>query len=134
MTKRILSIGQCQADHARLCAVLQKHFAVEIVPAATTAEALARLAQSAFDLVLVNRVFDRDGSLGLDFISQLKADARYAALPVMLVSNFAEAQAEAVRRGALPGFGKAALEQPETLERLRPLLGQPASQTPPPPA
>jgi len=40
-------------------------------------------------------------------------------VPVMLVSNFADAQAQAVESGALPGFGKAALNAPETLARLK---------------
>ena len=44
-------------------------------------------------------------------------------VPVMLVSNYEDAQREAVAKGALPGFGKAALGQPHTLARLRAVLG-----------
>jgi hypothetical protein len=40
----------------------------------------------------------------------------------MLVSNYADAQRDAVGRGALPGFGKSALRQPETLSRLAEVL------------
>ena len=42
---------------------------------------------------------------------------------MMLVSNYEDAQNEAVAAGALPGFGKASLGQPHMLARLRPLLG-----------
>ncbi len=42
----------------------------------------------------------------------------------MLVSNYEDAQQDAVARGALPGFGKAALRQPETRNRLAAILGE----------
>ena len=71
-----------------------------------------------FDLVLVNRKFDADNSDGLELIRQLKADAALAAVPVMLVTNYPEYQAEAVAAGALPGFGKAELRSPATKEKL----------------
>jgi hypothetical protein len=45
------------------------------------------------------------------------------AAPVMLVSNYPEYQEKAVAMGALPGFGKAALREPETLAMLRRVLG-----------
>ncbi len=41
----------------------------------------------------------------------------------MLVSNYADAQKEAVEAGALPGFGKADLGDGQTHERLRNALG-----------
>ncbi len=72
--------------------------------------------------MLVNRVFDADGSSGLDFIKTLKADAALTATPVMLVSNYEDAQAQAVAVGAVPGFGKATLGQPAMLERVKAYL------------
>lgn len=69
-------------------------------------EALVSLRAGAFDLVLVNRVFDGDGTSGLALIGAIKADPELADVPVMLVSNYPEAQAEAKQLGALPGFGK----------------------------
>ena len=91
----------------------------EVVPAESVDEALGLLRQGGFSLVLVNRVFDATGEGGLDFIRQLKADGGLRDLPVMLVSNFPEAQEDAVAEGALPGFGKSSLRDPATLERLR---------------
>ena len=46
---------------------------------------------------------------GFDLIREIKADPDLNSLPVMLVSNFPEAQTEAQTLGALAGFGKADL-------------------------
>lgn len=70
------------------------------------------LRQGAYDLVLVNRVLDEDSSSGLDLIRQLKADPALARIPVLLVSNYVDAQAQAVALGALRGFGKNDLGRP----------------------
>ena len=69
--------------------------------------------------MLVNRILDRTGEEGLDFIRDLKADPALASVPVMLVSNFADAQRQAVELGARPGFGKDAIGRPETVTALR---------------
>jgi CheY-like chemotaxis protein len=122
MAKRVLSLGQCGADHAALAGTIQSNFDAQVVAADTIEEALTLLRDEDFDLVLVNRVLEYGGS-GLDFISQIKADEALKNIPVMLVSNYEEAQQEAVQRGALPGFGKAQLGQPQTLARLRQVLG-----------
>ena len=120
---RILSVGQCGYDHGGLSRRLGHSLDAEVVPAATHPEALDALRdRGPFDLVLVNRVGDRDGAPGLDLIRALKADPDLADLPVMLVSNFAHAQDEAVALGALPGFGKAELGSPSVLDRLRAAL------------
>jgi hypothetical protein len=41
----------------------------------------------------------------------------------MLVSNYEDAQLQATSRGALLGFGKAALNEPATHRRLAEVLG-----------
>jgi two-component system chemotaxis response regulator CheY len=120
--KRILSVGQCGADHWSLETLLQRQFGAEVLGADTAADAKTQLRRGGIDLVLVNRVFDRDGSPGLDLIADLKGDAALAQVPVMLVSNHRDAQQQAMALGALPGFGKAALSAPATLEQLRAIL------------
>jgi len=40
-----------------------------------------------------------------------------------LVSNYTDAQAQAVQAGAEPGFGKSSLGQPQMLDRVRAFLG-----------
>jgi CheY-like chemotaxis protein len=121
--RRVLSVGQCLADHTAISWTVRQHFDAEVVPADTAAEALDRGRRETFALVLVNRILDADGSSGLDVIEQLKADEALRPIPVMLVSNYPEPQREAVERGAVPGFGKGALDQPQTIARLKAFLG-----------
>jgi two-component system chemotaxis response regulator CheY len=115
---RVLSVGQCGFDQVALSHHFRKFFDAEVIAAATFSVALSALTAGGFDLVLVNRVTDRDGSLGLDFIRALKAAGSYASVPVMLVSNYRDAQDQAEALGASPGFGKAELKTPETRARL----------------
>jgi CheY-like chemotaxis protein len=120
--KRVLSVGQCWADHRKIARTLEP-FSAEVVSADTTEEAVAQLrAGPPFALVLVNRVYDGDGSSGMDLIRQMKADPALEAVPVMLVSNYDDAQEEAVAAGAAPGFGKSALYGPLVVERVRAFL------------
>lgn len=119
-TRRALSVGQCDFDHGNITRELRERYGCEVVRAHTASDALKALQSGAFDLVMVNRVFDSDGGSGLALVEQVRG------VPVMLVSNFEEAQAQAVAAGAVPGFGKAALSAPETHEKLaRYLAGEP---------
>ena len=74
---------------------------------------------TAESLLLVNRVLD--GAFvdddGVSLIRRLASQPNAPAL--MLVSNRAEAQTEAERAGAWPGFGKDTMRAPETADRLR---------------
>jgi CheY-like chemotaxis protein len=103
---RILSVGQCSFDHRLISRHLRKMYGAEVAGANTIGEALVTLRAGEFDLVLVNRVLDGDGTSGLDVIQAIKAEPELAGIPVMLVSNYHEAQTEAQTLGALPGFGK----------------------------
>lgn len=127
---RVLSLGQCWPDQRRVAQQLMAGFRVEVVAGSTVEEARSLLRSQAFDLVLVNRIFDLDGSSGLGFIRSLKEDPSLASVPVMLVSNLKEAQAEAIAAGALPGFGKAELDAPQTRERLARVLKPSAESAP----
>jgi DNA-binding response OmpR family regulator len=121
-TKRVLNIGHCLADHTGISLTLRQHFDAEVVPADTREESLGQLRQGGFDLVLVNRVLDGDGSSGLEFIKALRADDVGQQVPIMLVSNYEDAQRAAVDAGAVPGFGKGALGHPAMIARLRKYL------------
>jgi two-component system chemotaxis response regulator CheY len=120
--RRILSLGQCAADEWTLARLLGGELSAEVVSASTFADAESRLRQGDIVLVLVNRILDRDGASGLDFIARIKADPALRHVPVMLVSNHADAQQQAVALGAVAGFGKAALGDPITVARLRDAL------------
>ena len=121
--KRVLSVGQCYADHGSITRTLGQHFGAEVVAADSAEEAKDRLRREAFDLVLVNRVLDANGHSGLDVIRQIKGDDESQKVPVMLVSNYDDAQEQAVGLGAERGFGKAALGHPAMLGRLERWLG-----------
>jgi CheY-like chemotaxis protein len=120
--KQVLSVGQCYADHSAIAGTLERHFEAKVMPAATAAEALNLLRQHPFDLVLVNRVLDADGSSGVAIVEQFKAEERLRDVAIMLVSNYEDAQQRAVEKGALPGFGKASLGQPHMLAKVKPIL------------
>lgn len=120
---RVLSVGQCGFDHGSLARQFRDAFGATVERADTFPEALDALRGGGIDLVLVNRVTDADGTHGVDLIRTLKADPGLAAVPVMLVSNFASAQQEAEGLGARPGFGKSDLGQPRFRDAVGAVLG-----------
>jgi two-component system, chemotaxis family, chemotaxis protein CheY len=121
--KRVLDVGQCGADHRAIRRLVASHFQAEVTGADNLEVALAQLRAGSFDLVLVNRKLDADGSDGLEVIRRIKAEEALASIPVMLVTNYAEYQEQAVVAGAEMGFGKARLATPQTRELLAKFLG-----------
>ena len=120
--KRILSVGSCGADNVAIRSTLASISQIEVDSSDTPEEALEQLKVHSCDLVLINRVVDRDGSCGLELIRQMKSDPVLCEIPVMLVSNFDDYQQRAQQLGALPGFGKA---QPESkiMDQIQAVLG-----------
>ncbi|QDT53997.1 Response regulator receiver domain protein [Caulifigura coniformis] len=116
-SSRVLSVGQCGFDSASLERFFEQDHSAEVDSVDSARDALSRVASEKYDLVLVNRRLDMDGSSGVALLEELQAQA--PGVPVMLVSDKADAQAEAVAKGALPGFGKGALRSPETAEKIR---------------
>ncbi len=119
---KVLSVGQCGPDHGTISRTLRKELGAEVHSADHPAEALDALRAGSYQLVLVNRVFDADGSSGLELIRAIKADPALSSVPVMLVSNYPEAQSEAEALGALPGFGKARITSSATMAGLKAVL------------
>ncbi len=119
MTRRVLDVGQCGPDHAAITRLMRSGFAVEVDRAEDAEECLAALDAREYALVLVNRKLDCDYSDGLEVIRAIRSFPAFANVPVMLVSNYPEAHAQAVAAGAVPGFGKDDLGSPETLDLLR---------------
>jgi CheY-like chemotaxis protein len=122
MSKRVLDVGQCGFDHGAIRRLVESQFAAEVVQAHRLVDAVERLKNEPFDLVLVNRQLDADYSDGLEVVRAIKADGALARTPVMLVSNYPDAQEAAIAAGAEPGFGKSELTEPGTREKLRPFL------------
>jgi CheY-like chemotaxis protein len=123
MAKRVLDVGNCVPDHAAIRGLLERTFRADVVQADGPQDALPLLAKEPFDLVLVNRKLDQDYSDGLDIIKAIKADAKLAPIPCMLITNYPDQQELAVAAGAEPGFGKKELHTEQTRQRLSRFLG-----------
>jgi CheY-like chemotaxis protein len=122
MPKLVLDVGQCAPDHAAITRLVRS-LGAEVVQTDGLNDTLDQLRRQSFSLVLINRKLDFDYSDGMEILRAIKEDAALAAVPIMLVSNYAEAQAQAVAAGAIAGFGKAELSKPETAEKIRAALG-----------
>jgi CheY-like chemotaxis protein len=120
--KRVLDVGQCNADHAAIQRLLVSQFGVEVGRALTADQAFEMLRQGDYDLVLVNRILDLDRTEGIEVIRQITGEATLARIPVMLVSNLPDAQQAAMAAGAVRGFGKSALHDPATVALLQTYL------------
>jgi len=122
MTKQVLAVGNCDADHRSISHLIERNFDAQVVQAHNKEDALSDLHNGSIDLVLVNRKLDGDYSDGLDVIKQIKQDATLTEVPCMMITNFIEHQELAIQAGALLGFGKRELSNPETIARLKAIL------------
>ena len=105
---RIALVGHCGPDAAMLKHTLMRFADGAEVELVTDADRLEQVAGPEA-LLLVNRVLDGrfEDSGGIELIRALAGRDRPPRL--MLISNFAESQAEAQAAGAWPGFGKSEL-------------------------
>jgi len=116
--KRLALIGHCGFDSGSLA-----QFAQDIAPEAEVVRIndQAGLDKVADDqtLLLINRVLDGRfdiGGSGIELIQSLAK--REDAPPMMLISNYEDAQQEAEAAGALPGFGKSQIADQATRQRV----------------
>jgi CheY-like chemotaxis protein len=119
---RVLDIGQCNADHGRISEILDQNFDVIIDRAHCYDEALKMALDTPFDLILINRIMDADGTPGMDILNALKSQPSTVEVPVIIVSNYDETQNDAVASGAVRGFGKSELDASETMKTLSKFL------------
>lgn len=120
MSIKVLNVGQCSFDHSNIAALLADALAAHTDFAATARQAMQKLANDHYNLVLVNRILDADGSSGIELIAALKRQS--ANTPMMLISDLPDAQTAAVAAGAIRGFGKSSLDSPQTLQQLKTLF------------
>ena len=115
----VMLVGHCGPDAIMLKTVVQRALPDANVELINDHDALD--ASLAGDVVLlVNRELDGDfrtGTGGIDLIRHLTESATTA--PMLLVSNFEDAQAQAEAAGAMPGFGKSDLYHDDTTQRLK---------------
>lgn len=111
---KILNVGQCGIDGPRIQKFLEREFGASVVSAESVDDARERIGDESFQLVLTNRILDRTGEEGYEVVKA----AHEQGTPVILVSNYDDAQERAGKLGAKPGFGKAALDAEETKARV----------------
>ena len=121
-SSRVLDIGNCSADHSFLNSLLAQEFNTQAEWAHDMEDALQQLDSQSFDLVLINRLMDRDGSSGLEIVKKVVERREGERPAVMLISNYPEAQQAAVEAGAEVGYGKRDLHSEETREKLAKFL------------
>jgi CheY-like chemotaxis protein len=126
-TARVLDVGNCDPDYAAIRVMIEANFAARLDHVMFIEEACDALRRSPYDLVLVNRLIFADQSEGTQLVRAMKRDGLAPDTPVLLISNYTDAQERARAEGAEPGFGKAALHDPETLERLAAFLPRKAA-------
>jgi len=118
---RVLLVGHCGPDTYMLENTIRRAISDAEIVSVTQQRDLDR---QAADLLVINRALDGsfETSSGVELIRQIAAQ-RPAERPAMvLVSNYADAQAEAEAAGAMPGFGKQNLYDDETIRRLQSAL------------
>ncbi|MFO0974035.1 MAG: hypothetical protein U1A27_11445 [Phycisphaerae bacterium] len=126
-TLPVLDVGNCDPDHSALRQLLTTHFDVAVDRVMFVADALDRMRSRRYALVLVNRLIFADGSAGMELIRAAQADAALRDQPIMLISNYADARAEAVAAGGVAGFGKADMGDRRTVELIAGYVGGPAN-------
>lgn len=115
--KNVIVVGNCNYDGPRICSLVE-NFGVSSCDIKSIDEAIDKISKEKFDLILVNRVCvgdDRNGIELIDHIKKKKIDT-----PIMLITNYPESMKEAVKHGAVVGFGKKDLD--DNPEKIRELL------------
>ncbi len=129
MAKKIALVGHCGPDGSYLkMAVSRADKGAKIIAADDSTE-LKRALDDGVDLLLLNRQLDYgfDDHEGVAVIRKLRS--KYPDVKMMLVSNYPEAQAQAIAAGALPGFGKRDIGSPRVNELLRDALADTRAET-----
>ena len=122
MSTRIALVGHCGPDSTYLrMTVMKAAKDVQVIMADDDSD-LKNTLEQGVDLVLFNRElgYGFTETMGVDLIKRLRAE--HPNLRMMLVSNYADAQAAAVANGALPGFGKREIGSPRVVEVLKDAL------------
>lgn len=123
MSKKVALVGHCGPDSSYLRIAVSRAAKEAKVLSADNGQSLNRLLDEGVDLLLLNRQLDFgfDEEEGVEIIRKLRP--KYPDVKMMLVSNYANAQADAVAEGALPGFGKREMNTPKVAEMIREALG-----------
>jgi hypothetical protein len=120
--KRVALVGHCGPDSSYLRMTVAKAGSNVAVFGIDDEDELKQGIEQGVDLLLLNRElgYGFEEKTGVDLIKRLRA--AHPKVKLMLVSNYADAQADAVANGALPGFGKRELGSQRVLELIRAAL------------
>ena len=106
MAKKVALVGHCGPDASYLRSAVTSSVRGTQIMMIDEAARLDKALGDGIDLILMNRQLDWgfETEEGVELIRQIRA--KHPNIKTMLVSNYAEAQQEAIAAGALPGFGK----------------------------
>lgn len=115
---RVVLVGHCSPDSSYLSIAIKAVCPSALVVRANDDAAVLASLKHKPDLLLVNRVLDGDflDYSGLNLIARCRQS--HPDVRLMLVSNYADAQAEAEKRGAVPGLGKSDLQNGKARDTL----------------
>ena len=118
--KRVILVGHCGADTSSLYRIVGDAAPGVTVTASHDPASLATAGPDS--LLLVNRMLE--GAFSEDTgVELIKAIASRPTPPkLMLISNYADAQAAAVKNGAMPGFGKSEMWDASVKEKIKAAL------------
>jgi DNA-binding NarL/FixJ family response regulator len=120
MSQCVVLVGHCGIDGPRLVQELSAGLPEVQVSRVNSEQDLKRCCEEGADLLLINRApvgFEREG---LDLVRELCREG--SQVKVMLVSDYSEAQEEAVAAGALRGFGKSKMGTKVLVDTVRKAL------------
>ncbi len=120
--KNVLIVGHCDLDNPQITSLIEKNFSAKVTRVKLLKKTIGYLEKQEYDLVIINRVgaFDQEG--GLELIKEIKEDGRFNT-PLMMVTNYKDQMDDAIKCGAVPGYGKDKLYDEETVELLGEYLG-----------
>jgi ActR/RegA family two-component response regulator len=125
MGKQVVLVGHCGADSSYLRLTVKQADPEAVAVNAHNTQELKQLLDQGAALVLFNRQVDYgfNSYEGLDLIRECHASHPNAKL--MMVTNYPEVQAEAIKAGAVPGFGKRELGSQRVKDLMKAVLVTP---------
>jgi CheY-like chemotaxis protein len=115
--KNVLIIGHCDLDNPQITLLIEKTFSAKTTRLKMSKKAVECLEKQDYDLVIINRIGAFDQDSGLELIKAIKQDGRFK-MPLMMVTNYKDQMEEAIKCGAVPGYGKDRLHDKDTIELL----------------
>ena len=115
--KNVLIIGHCDLDNPQITSLIENNFSAKATRLKVSKDAVGYLEKQDYDLVIINRIGAFDQESGLELIKAIKQDGRFK-IPLMMVTNYKDQMEEAIKCGAVPGYGKDKLHDKDTIELL----------------